>query len=63
MRIILIILIPLTFSCTSNSIIDKDTSILNNSNNIFYLKSSTIEDFVIKIDEYTKKSDYPKLED
>ncbi len=63
MRIILIILISLTFSCTSKSKIKNDLSNINNSDNIFYLKSSTIDDFLIKIDDYTKKSGYPNLED
>ena len=62
MKIILIILIFLSFSCSFEKKIDKNSSFIDGKDNSFYLKSPTIEDFLSKINKYTKESEYPNLE-
>ena len=62
MKIFLIVLIFINFSCSFETKIDKNTSLIDGKDNSFYFKSLTIEDFLSKINKYTKESEYPNLE-
>ena len=62
MKIVLIVLIFLNFSCSFETKIDKNKSLIDGKDNSFYFKSPTIEDFLSKINKYTKESEYPNLE-
>ena len=62
MKIVLIVLIFINFSCSFEAKIDKNTSLIDGKDNSFYFKSPSIEDFLSKINKYTKESEYPNLE-
>ena len=62
MKIVLIALIFLSFSCSYQKKIDKNTSHIDDKDNSFYFNSPTIENFLSKINKYTKESEYPNLE-
>ena len=62
MKIVLIVLIFLNISCSFDTKIKKNTSFTEGKDNLFYFKSPTIEDFLSKINKYTKESEYPNLE-
>ena len=62
MKIILIILIFFSFSCSFEKKIGKNSSLIDGKDNSFYFKSPSIEDFLSKINKYTKESEYPNLE-
>ena len=62
MKIVLIVLIFLNFSCSFEKKIDKNISLIDGKNNSFYFESPTIQDFLSKINKYTKESEYPNLE-
>ena len=63
MKIVLIFLIFLNISCSFETKINKNKSFTDDKDNLFYFKSPTIEDFLSKINKYTKESEYPNLED
>ena len=62
MKVVLIVLIFLNYSCSTETKINKDSFIFDGKDNSFYFKSPTINDFLSKINKYTKQSDYPNLE-
>ena len=62
MRILLIILIFFNLSCSFDSKINNKSSHLKDKDNSYYFKSSSIEDFLSKINKYTEESEYPNLE-
>jgi len=62
MKILLIVLIFFNLSCSFNSNINNKSSQLINKDNSYYFKSLSMDDFLSKINEYTKVSEYPNLE-
>ena len=62
MKIVLIVLLILNMSCSIETKTNKDSIVLGDKDNSFYFKSSTINDFLSKINKYTKESEYPNLE-
>ncbi len=62
MKILLIVLIFFNLSCSFNSKINNKSSKLINKDNSYYFKSLSMDDFLSKINEYTKVSEYPNLE-
>ena len=62
MKIVLIVLIFLNTSCSFETKNNKNTTFTDGKDNLFYFKSPTIEDFLSKINKYTKESEYPNLE-
>ena len=60
MKIILLILIFFNLSCSLNPNNDK-FDLLEDKSNSFYFDSPTMSDFLLKINEYTKESKYPNL--
>ena len=62
MKKLLIILIFFNLSCSFDSKINNKSSHLKDKDNSYYFKSSSIEDFLSKINKYTEESEYPNLE-
>ena len=62
MKILLIVLIFFNLSCSFNSKINNKSSQLINKDNSYYFKSLSMDDFLSKLNEYTKVSEYPNLE-
>ena len=54
MKILLIVLMFFNLSCSFNSKIDNKSSQLKDKDNSYYFKSSSIDDFLSKINEYTE---------
>ena len=63
MKILLIILILFSLSCSIDSKINNNSFHIKDKDNPYYFKSPSIDDFLSKINKYTDESEYPNLED